>query len=260
MAIDGDKLAKSGAPQSISDLKADPNNPRTITPEAQAGLTHSLESFGDISGIVWNRRSGTLVAGHQRVEALRAKHGAALHLDGGELVAPTGERYRIRVVDWPEAKARAALVAANHAGIQGEWTGQLPALLADIELTLPTDFEALHLADLDPPADISTNPTPDPAADLAEAIQDAQEHLDSENVISRVVARVERALHQRDPQDINRAILIILPGGKAGELAVLIDPCWGDACQELRRHYEAGADSPIEELFARLLSFEEAGE
>jgi len=58
--------------KSLADLRAASYNPREITQEALEGLGHSLEEFGDISGIVWNKRTGHLVAGHQRVEALRA--------------------------------------------------------------------------------------------------------------------------------------------------------------------------------------------
>ena len=58
--------------QSIDDLRASPRNPRKISAEALAGLKTSLASYGDISGIVWNERTGELVAGHQRVRALKA--------------------------------------------------------------------------------------------------------------------------------------------------------------------------------------------
>jgi len=48
-------------PETIDDLKADPKNPRKISPEALDGLRYSLGEFGDLSGLVWNKRTGTLV-------------------------------------------------------------------------------------------------------------------------------------------------------------------------------------------------------
>lgn len=54
--------------KSIDDLKPDPGNPRGIEEPAAAGLRMSLQAFGDIGGLVWNRQTGELVAGHQRVE------------------------------------------------------------------------------------------------------------------------------------------------------------------------------------------------
>lgn len=51
----------------LDDLAAAPYNPRRISEDAAAGLRGSIETFGDLSGIVWNERTGNLVAGHQRV-------------------------------------------------------------------------------------------------------------------------------------------------------------------------------------------------
>jgi len=42
---------------SVADLKADPKNPRTITDRAAAALRESLRRFGDLSGVVFNRRT-----------------------------------------------------------------------------------------------------------------------------------------------------------------------------------------------------------
>jgi len=74
------------APRSIKDLAACPRNPRTISPEALAGLGTSVAEFGDIAGIVWNRRTGQLVTGHQRIEALKMKHGKTLTIIDGAIV------------------------------------------------------------------------------------------------------------------------------------------------------------------------------
>ena len=50
----------------IKDLKPNPKNPRKISAEKLDMLEYSMEMFGDISGIIFNRRSGQLEGGHQR--------------------------------------------------------------------------------------------------------------------------------------------------------------------------------------------------
>ena len=109
-------------------------NPRRISDRAMKGLRASLERFGELGGIVWNRRTGRLVGGHQRVKAL-----AALGVADAE----------VRVVDIDAAEEKAANLALNHPGIGGEWDeALLSAVLADVQRELPTAFEELQLGDL----------------------------------------------------------------------------------------------------------------
>lgn len=55
---------------SISDLKGADYNPRTITEKGLNNLSESLLEFGDLSGVVFNRYSGNLISGHQRIETI----------------------------------------------------------------------------------------------------------------------------------------------------------------------------------------------
>ena len=138
----------SRAPASLDDLRAAPYNPREIAKDAAKGLAASLEEFGDLSGIVWNARTGQLVAGHQRVDQLR-QLGATFENgdDGPGLVH--GERWwPVRVVDWDEARERAANVAANNPKIAGEFTDAIGPLLAEVALSFPEMGEALRFDDL----------------------------------------------------------------------------------------------------------------
>jgi DNA modification methylase len=120
--------------------------------ENLAGLGVSLQDFGDLSGIVWNRRTGQLVAGHQRVKALRAAGVKDWTLDGdaGAVVHPkTRERFPVRVVDWDEITQRAANITANNPQISGEWDVQaVLRQMKEIEAKLP-DFDKLGLARLE---------------------------------------------------------------------------------------------------------------
>lgn len=117
----------------LSDLKPAPYNPRTMTEESAIALQTSLSEFGDISGIVWNKKTGHLVAGHQRMDALRRKHGKKLVLCEGAIVTPEGECFPVRVVNWPEQKEKAANLAANSPYLAGFFDAKgLEAVLADL--------------------------------------------------------------------------------------------------------------------------------
>jgi DNA modification methylase len=130
-------------------LKADPRNARTIEAPGLRGLGVSMETFGDLSGIVWNERSGHLVAGHQRMNRLRAAGAEDWVREGasGVIVHPkTGERFGIRIVDWDDTTERMANLTANNPAIQGEFTEEAAEQLRALEDEVA--FEALRLDDL----------------------------------------------------------------------------------------------------------------
>ena len=158
------------------------HNPRRISPEAAHGLAASIHTFGDISTIVFNRRIGALVAGHQRVAVLRER-GAEVEYDkiGPFLRDPqTSEVFRVRVVDWDEPTHRAACIAANSPAIAGEFTKDVMSLLAEVKLDMPEAFSdlrldelarelgehfaALDLGDPDPPVEEDDVPEPEEGA------------------------------------------------------------------------------------------------
>ena len=55
----------------VSDLKYAPYNPRKIDDKELAKLKRSITEFGYVEPIVWNKRSGFVVGGNQRLKALR---------------------------------------------------------------------------------------------------------------------------------------------------------------------------------------------
>lgn len=79
----------------VADLNDADYNPRTITEAALRGLGASLERFGLVQPIVWNERTGNVVAGHQRLRVLRAEG---------------VERTTVVVVDYSESEERAGFV------------------------------------------------------------------------------------------------------------------------------------------------------
>ncbi|MDP3908862.1 MAG: DNA methyltransferase [Gemmatimonadales bacterium] len=140
-------------------LKGWERNPRRITDEARAGLSASVVAFGDISGIVYNFETQRLVTGHQRTPILEAFAPGDVQWEEewrdtesgpecwGWLDTPSG-RFRIRGVRWPEAKEKAANVAANNPHSAGEFTDDLDAILAEIEADDAALYEELRLGEL----------------------------------------------------------------------------------------------------------------
>ena len=128
----------------LSDLGAAPYNPRTIGAKELSGLGYSMAEFGDLGGVVFNERSGNLVAGHQRVKSLRQQYGDVKIVDG-QIATPEGHSFSVRVVDWPLMKEKAANVAANATTIQGDFTADLDELVAEVSAEMPDFAEALSL-------------------------------------------------------------------------------------------------------------------
>lgn len=136
---------------SVSDLKKAPYNPRLILDDAATGLSNSIKRFGDISGIVWNSRTGHLVSGHQRVDMLK-KAGAKLK-DGVFFLG--AKTFPIRIVNWKLSTEKAANISANNPHIGGKFKeDDLNTLLLEIQESLP-DFDALGLDALLPPEPIN---------------------------------------------------------------------------------------------------------
>lgn len=120
--------------KNLSDLKPNERNPRTISDAKLGMLKKAIAEFGDLSGIVFNRRTGQLVGGHQRVkvlpeDALVSKTEFKKPTRTGTVaegyVSVDGERIRYREVDWDETKEKAANIAANRGA--GEWDEKLLA-------------------------------------------------------------------------------------------------------------------------------------
>lgn len=126
----------------IKDLKENPKNPRTSSKEKLDMLEKAMEEFGDLGCIVFNRRSGHLVGGHQRVRKIPKSTEIVVDQKYPEptLVGTVleghfrykNEVFKYREVDWDEAKEKAATIAANKG-------------FADWNLTLLTE----HLLELD---------------------------------------------------------------------------------------------------------------
>ena len=110
----------------VKNLKPAPYNPRKISDKKLEMLGKSMTEFGDLSGIVYNRRTNRLVGGNQRYKHLDPSWTIekSSHKDDvgtvavGHVEGPHG-RWAYREVDWDEKRELAANIAANKHG--GEW-------------------------------------------------------------------------------------------------------------------------------------------
>jgi hypothetical protein len=117
----------------VAHLRPAPYNARRIDSVALAGLTKSIERFGNVQPVVWNQRSGFVVGGHQRLKVLRANK------------VKTTE---VVVVDLDEKEERALNVALNNPHIAGEFTADLQRLLEEIKADDGAFFADLRLDEL----------------------------------------------------------------------------------------------------------------
>lgn len=134
----------------LTALAPDPANARKMSDAARAGLGVSMETFGEL-GMVFNDRTGQWVSGHQRYERLLAAGASECVRTGpeGYIVHPkTGERFRVRFVDWDETRQRMANLVANNPKISGEFTEDALAQLKELEDD-EDGFELLALDELE---------------------------------------------------------------------------------------------------------------
>lgn len=92
-----------------SQIAGAPYNPRRITAKAKLKLRETLEKVGLVQPVVWNKRSGTLVGGHQRLEQIDA-------LEGGRDYELT-----VAVIDVDERREKELNVLLNNPEVSGDW-------------------------------------------------------------------------------------------------------------------------------------------
>lgn len=118
--------------KTTADLHANPQNPRTMSKHDADSLLNSMEKFGDLSSVVFNRRTDRLIGGHQRLNTMNRIPGEKPvqitqrfdpATDDGTValgyIVFNKKPFPYREVDWPEEKEMAANIAANR--IQGEF-------------------------------------------------------------------------------------------------------------------------------------------
>jgi hypothetical protein len=133
----------------LADLEKADYNPRSITAEAMKGLRKSLSEFGLVQPIIWNKRSGNIVGGHQRYDAM---------------VSQGQTETEVIVVDLDDTKEKALNLSLNNQAISGDFTRGAWDVLEDLKLEVSEEYlEDLMLDELEdflPP--LPPEPDPDP--------------------------------------------------------------------------------------------------
>jgi len=117
----------------MSDMQPADYNPREIRHEALAGLQGSISKFGLLVPIVWNKRSGRIVGGHQRFKVLTAQG---------------VEETDVVVVDMEDNEEVALNITLNNPATRGMFTKSVVGLLQQAERGMADEFQNVGLSDM----------------------------------------------------------------------------------------------------------------
>ena len=131
----------------LADIKPFEDNPRTIKNKRLSALRASLKRFGYVDLIVWNKKTGNIVGGHQRYKIL---------------VEQGVKEAKVIVVQMSDKEELAANLTLNNPNIEGDWDDPIEELLGRIEQVEPEFFTDANFGDLRKA--VSTR-TPDPDDD-----------------------------------------------------------------------------------------------
>lgn len=114
---------------SRADIKNAPYNPRFMDEGAKKRLRANIAKHGLVSALTWNRRTGNLVGGHQRLEQL-------------DSLEPSKDYdLTVCVIDVDEREEAALNVQLNNPSMQGEWDlDKLANMAEDFNFDLQGDL------------------------------------------------------------------------------------------------------------------------
>jgi hypothetical protein len=191
--------------KSVSELGKWLKNPRKITAEKARILFKTLKQFGDLGGIVFNKKNNSLVSGHQRSDALA--QGEIVYTEKFSKPNKIGtvalgyiifndERFSYREVYWDEETHAAAAIAANKQA--GEWDmAMLKERLVEID-TGALDMEMTGF----PLPEVENLLTQEEWKSDIEALNKVVENLDGINATIKITC----------PQDLRDEVLIFIKG------------------------------------------------
>lgn len=118
-----------------SELVGAPYNPRQLTDNQKRKLKAGLKRHGLVSPPTWNRRSGYIVGGHQRIAIMDS------------LMGTDDYTLRVAAIDVDSGREKELNVLLNNTMAQGQWDiGLLDDLLKDAEVNI--DGTGFELADV----------------------------------------------------------------------------------------------------------------
>jgi hypothetical protein len=110
-------------------IKNAPYNPRIMDEKAKKRLRANIAKHGLVAALTWNKRTGNLVGGHQRLEQLDA------------LEKSKDYDLTVCVVDVDEREEAALNVQLNNPSMQGEWDlDKLAMMSEEFDLDLADDM------------------------------------------------------------------------------------------------------------------------
>lgn len=104
---------------SRSQIKNAPYNPRIMDEKAKKRLKANIAKHGLVAALTWNKRTGNLVGGHQRLEQLDS------------LEKNKDYDLTVCVVDVDEREEAALNVQLNNPSMQGDWDFDLLAMVSE---------------------------------------------------------------------------------------------------------------------------------
>jgi hypothetical protein len=117
----------------LADMQPADYNPREIRQEALTGLQGSISRFGMLVPIVWNKRSGRIVGGHQRYKVLTSQG---------------VEEVEVVVVDLDDNEEVALNITLNNPSTRGTFTKSVVGLLQETERHMAEEFKEVGLGDM----------------------------------------------------------------------------------------------------------------
>lgn len=112
-----------------SEIKNAPYNPRIMDAKAKKRLRQNIAKHGLVAALTWNRRTGNLVGGHQRLEQLDS------------LEKDKDYELTVCVIDVDEREEAALNVQLNNPSMQGEWDfDKLANMTEEFDLDLKDDL------------------------------------------------------------------------------------------------------------------------
>ena len=117
----------------LIDLRLADYNPRKMSDEAYDGLGKSIDRFGLLGYIVWNKRTGNIVSGHQRYRYLVET--GAVETD-------------VVIVDLDGNDEIALNITLNNPNVRGKFTNEVVNLLKLSEAQLGNAFVEIGLGKL----------------------------------------------------------------------------------------------------------------
>jgi hypothetical protein len=144
-------------------------NPRVITDDEKKRLRRLLKKHGLFNALVWNRRTGRRVAGHQRLVILDALEGTDDYL------------LDVNVVDVDEKQEREMNVAHNNQAAAGDYDlEKLGLLFRDTDVKIDIDATGWDQSDVYKMfGDTPFEDRPDELAEIAESVRSFSEQVNA---------------------------------------------------------------------------------